>query len=172
LRLAQDSSRITGSAYLAGKSFDVNGLVDSNQNLIVSTPPTPTFALDELRLHGGPAGLTGTVRYTGGPMTVQGHITSAKRGPLESTQLNVQGTWMGDSLVRSCTFTGLPNCPLLSRIFRLTLSQTGTTATGNLDLDVQERFRIPVRGTFSGGALSLAGAASVDGGALQLRLVA
>src|SRR5260221_7406380 len=64
LRLAQDSSRITGSAYLAGKSFDVNGLVDANQDLVGSTPPTPTFSLDGLRVPAGPAGLTGTARYT------------------------------------------------------------------------------------------------------------
>src|SRR5438128_1739015 len=109
-----------------------------------------------------------------GAQAARGHITSAKHGPLEPTLLNVQGTWMGDSLVRSCTLTGLTECPSLSRLFRLSLTHNGTSASGNLDLDASERFRIPVRGGFSASALTLEGVSSRQqaGGTFQQRLVA
>jgi len=174
LRLAAEGSRIRGSGYVGGTSMDVDGSVDPTGDLVITSPSTSAFSLDELRLRTGSTGLTGTLRYRSEPMTVQGHITSARRGPLEPTQLNAQGTWQGNSVVRSCTFIGLTACPLPNRIFRLSLAQSGATVSGNLDLDFTERFRIPVRGQLTASTLTLEGTASrLDfGNTLQLRLIA
>lgn len=117
LRLVQDGVRVHGSGYLAGKAFDVSASVDSSEQLAIATSASASFSLDELLLRVSPAsGLIGAIRYTSGPMTVRGHIGSAKRGRPESTQTNVQGTWIGNSVVRACTFSGWTECPLLSRI--------------------------------------------------------
>ena len=174
LRLAAEGSRIRGSGYVGGRSIDVDGSVDPRGDLVITSPSTPAFSLDELRLRAGSTGLTGTLRYRSEPMTVQGHITSARRGPLEPTQLNAQGSWNGNSVVRSCTFIGLTACPLPNRIFRLSLAQSGATVSGNLDLDFTERFRIPVRGQLTASTLTLEGTASRPdfGSTLQLRLIA
>jgi hypothetical protein len=175
LRLAQDAAQVRGSGYVGGHAFDVNATVDSSGQMTITTPSKPSFSLDELSLQSNPAsGLSGTIRYTSGPSTVRGHINSARRGPLESTQTTVQGRWIGNSIVRSCSLSGLTECPRLSQLFGLSLSQNGGTTTGNLDLSLSEQFRVPVSGTFMSSVLTLGGASARPqiGGTYQQRITA
>jgi len=158
LRLAPDGPGIHGSGYFLGMPFEVNGSVDSTGELVITTPSTPSFSLDELRLRAASTGLTGTVRFRAPPINIEGHITSAKRGPLESTQLTAEGTWNGNAVTRVCTFTGWRECPYLTRIFQLSLTQSGTTASGSLVMSGDERYRLPVDGRFTASTLTLAGA--------------
>ena len=171
LRLVQHGSVVTGSAYVGGRVFDVNAAVRANGELVIQTPPVATFSLDELSLHPADTGLTGTLRYTEAPMIVRAHVTSAKRGPLESTQVDVHGTWVGNSIARVCTFTLSPQCPLPARPFRLSLTQSGSMVSGNLDPSFEERFRVPVAGRFAASTLTLDGSATLESGQLQLHLI-
>jgi len=174
LRLAAFGSGIRGSGYFAGRSFDVIGSVDSTGQLVITTHTTATFSLDELRLRPSPTGLTGTVRFTAAPMTVVGHITSAKHGALESTQSTAEGRWVGSSVVRECTFAGWTQCPYGTRLIELSLTQSGGTASGDLVMSNDDRYLIPVNGRFTASTLALSGAASRSyfGDTIQLRLVA
>src|SRR3954469_15237201 len=160
LRLAPQGSGIRGSGYFAGRSFDVNGSVDPTGELVITTPSTSRFSLDDLRVRVGSTGLTGTVRFRADPITVVGHITSANRGPLESTQLNAEGRWIGNSVIRACTFTGWTECPYQTRLIQLSLTQSGGTASGDLLMSNDDRYRIPVDGRFTASTLTLTGAAS------------
>jgi len=175
LRLAQNGSEVHGVAYVAGNAVDVTGTVDPAGQLTLTTPPRPFFTLHELSLRADPTfGMTGTIHFTASSVTLRGHIASVKHGPLEPTQTTVQGTWVGSSLVRSCTYTGYRECPSLQRLFRLSMTQTGSLVSGNLEFDAQERFGVPVRGTFTSSVLTLDGAVARPtalGGVYQLRLL-
>lgn len=160
LRLAPDGPGIHGSGYFLGTPFEVNGSVDSSGELVIVTPSTPSFSLDELRLRAGSTGLTGTVRFKAPPITIEGHIASAKRGPLESTQSTAEGFWNGNGLTRVCTFTGWRECRYATRIFQLSLTQSGATASGSLQMSGDERYRLPVAGHFTASTLTLTGGVS------------
>lgn len=174
MRLAQDGSQVHGTAFVGGASLDVTGTVDPAGRLSLTTSPRPVFTLHELSLRAdATVGMTGTIQYTVSAMTVQGQITSAKRGPLESILSTVQGTWTGNSRVRACTYSGWTECPRLARPFRLSLRQSGSAITGDLDFSYDERFRVPVRGAFTTPVLSLDGTAIHEqaGSTYQLRLL-
>jgi hypothetical protein len=173
MRLVQDGSDIHGSAYVAGASLDVNGAVDPSGLVKLTTRQRADFALRELSIRSDATlGLVGTIQYTAAPIAVRAQITSAKRGPLEPTLSLIQGTWVGNSSVRACTYTGWTECPRFSRLFRLSLQQSASAISGNLDFSFEERFRVPVRGAFSS-MLTLDGVSTRQepGGTYQLRLL-
>lgn len=175
LRLVHEGSGVRGAAVIRGRVADVTGTIDPSGNVAFTALPGASLTVYELSIRAdSTVGITGTIHYSTAGLTLRGEITSAKRGPLEQTLSTIQGTWFGDSLVRACTFAGYTECPRAARLFRVSLQQSGTVLSGDFDFSLDQRFRVPVRGTLTASVLTLTGEATITfptGGTYRLRLM-
>jgi hypothetical protein len=178
LRLVQEHAHVRGVADVAGKAVDVIGTVDPAGQLALTSPSRDLFTLNELTVRADARlGMTGFIDYTASPVTLRGHIASAKRFPLEPTQTTVAGTWIVSAVVRRCTYSSFyTECPLPILGFKLSLNQSGTGVSGIIDSSygTEERFQVPVRGAFTSSMLTLAGTRTYEmasGATFQQRLL-
>src|SRR5262245_50713137 len=174
LRLVQSGAHVRGLFVDGGAVADIEGDVSTDGTLMMTgykppaTPRDGSLRITELRVRLGAApDLVGQFTYEnrtasqysylGLGMKATGEIVSASRSSLSSFSSTVEGTYRGRFAVRSCA-------PLSTHCYPdetddvVDVILTVTTPDGALSATFQRGgTRIPLRGTFSGRTLDLAG---------------